>query len=170
MWTKILGSICIIGVCGGYACHLAMLRRLDEYNLRQLIFLLNYMESELHFRLTPLPELCRIGAEYTQGILSDVFSLLYDTLTTQQFSSVDDCMAEVINGRKNIPTHTKEILVLLGTQLGHFGLEGQVRSLDSVIDQCTQLLCKLNDENSVQVRHYKTIGLCAAAALVIIFI
>lgn len=170
MWTKIIGAFCIVCVCGGYACRLASFHRKDEHNIQQLLFLLQFMESELQYRFTPLPELCRISAQQSHGVLSSVFSELYHALLSQRYSNANDCMSAVLQHIKDIPPYTTEILGLLGAQLGCFDLNGQVRCLDSVMDRCHQLLSKLNDEHNVHVRHYKTIGLCAAAALIIILI
>ena len=60
-----LGAIMIIAGCGGYGFSLAARYRQQERTLSELINALERMECELQYRMTPLPELCRMAAQDT---------------------------------------------------------------------------------------------------------
>ena len=54
MILKVIGVILVIAGCGGVGFRIAANHRLEEKTLRQLIGILDYMECELQYRLTPL--------------------------------------------------------------------------------------------------------------------
>ena len=70
---KWIGAILIIASCSIYGFSAAAGKRREEQLLWQLLELLQFMERDLQYRLTPLPELCRMAAGKTKGILCTVF-------------------------------------------------------------------------------------------------
>lgn len=170
MTFKIVGAICILFVCGGFGYYLAWQHLREERFLRQLICVLDYMECELQYRLTPLPDLCRSCAGEISGPLNVVFLQLAAELEKQVLPDVDHCMKSVVPKVIEIPALTRAALEVLGHQLGRFDLTGQVRCLDSVRSTCYRYLDNLCNDKEMRVRRYKTLGICAGAALIIIFI
>lgn len=67
------GAALVIAGCGGFGFSIASGYKREEGILRQLLRALNYMEWELQYRLTPLPELCRQAGKETRGTLREVF-------------------------------------------------------------------------------------------------
>ena len=170
MALKLLGALCILIACGGYGCHLAWQYQSDKRMLRHVIGVLDFIENELQFRQTPLPELCRISAEECAGPISTVLRQLALELDSRTMPDAKSCMQKILSSHRDIPPHTMESLTLLGSHLGNFDLAGQVRCLDSVRNACSRALEKLTDEKHMNDRHYRTLGLCAGAALIIVFI
>ena len=84
MGYKWIGAILIIASCSGCGFAVAAGKRLEEKLLFQLLEILQTMESDLRYRLTPLPELCRQAAGETKGILHVVFLNLYRELKWQK--------------------------------------------------------------------------------------
>ena len=101
MITKIFGMILVIFSCGGVGFKIAADHRREERFLRQFIDVLNYMEWELKFRMTPLPDLCRkIATEYNNAIGNVFYDLAFE-MDKQQNSDLSSCLTNVLNS-KNI--------------------------------------------------------------------
>jgi len=170
MYLKILGAIIILLSCGGIGFRIAHNHNRELSVLQQLINVLDFMECELQYRLTPLPDLCRQAASEQSGILSSIFLCLSQELEDQISPNVDACMHAALNRIQNIPPSTLEIMKQLGRSLGRFDIEGQLLGLESIRQICRQTLRQLNEHKQIHLRGYQTLGLCAGAALVILFI
>ena len=57
MILKWIGVALVVAGCGSVGFKISANHRKEEKALRQLIGILDYMECELQYRLTPLPEL-----------------------------------------------------------------------------------------------------------------
>lgn len=170
MILKIIGSICIILSCGGFGYYLAWQHLKEEKCLREMIYVLEYMECELRYRLTALPTLLYNCSNETNGVIAVVLRSLACELEKQVSPDVDSCMSAVVACIKDIPVLTKRTLLVLGKQLGRFDLTGQVQCLDGVKQTCHRYMEVLSNERQTRLRRYKTLGLCAGAGLVILFI
>ena len=168
MTLKIIGALLIVVACGALGFGIAAAHRREVRVLRELIGALDFMECELQFRMTALPELCRQTAAETKGVLSRVFSMLAGELENQISPDVRSCMGAVTAKVRDIPGKTLESLRLLGDSLGKFDLYGQLRGLDTVRQECRVKLSSLMGNSEARVRSYQTLGLCAGAALVIL--
>ena len=58
----------------------------------------------------------------------------------------------------------------LGDSLGRFDLSGQIQGLASVQKRAEFELEQLRRNQDVRLRSYQTLGLCAGAALVVLFL
>lgn len=168
MTVKLLGALMIILSCGSFGFVLAANHKRELKLLKQFISALDYMECELQYRLCPLPELCRMTAGETEGILKKVLLLLSQELEDQISPDVRRCVHSVLSQIRNLPGGTAECFRLLGDNLGRFDLAGQLKGLETVRNECRVKLSKLSGTSEVRVRSYQTIGLCAGAALVIL--
>ena len=72
-----LGAAMIVIGCGSCGFSIAAGKRKEEQMLCQLIRILRFMEAELRYRLTPLPDLCRLASCEVKGTLRVVFLNLY---------------------------------------------------------------------------------------------
>lgn len=170
MSFKLIGALCILFGCGGFGFQIAAAQLREENTLRQLIRVLDFMECELQYRLTPLPELCRQAAKECTGSLSSLFTMISRELEEQISPNVATCMAAAISKTEKLPQSTVNALELLGNSMGRFDLNGQLKGLDTVRGECRRHLEALATNKDVRMRSYKTLGLCAGAALVILFI
>ena len=132
--------------------------------------ILQFMESELQYRLTPLPELCRMTAGETQGILRNVFLNLYRELTWQKQPDAGSCMYASIHRSGEMPSRIRRLLVLLGHTLGQYDLAGQLQGIRTVRKRCDENLENIRKNRNERLRSYQTLGVCAGAALAIILI
>lgn len=170
MTIKLIGALLIICGCGGFGFGVAAAHRREERTLRQFVGVLDYMSCELQYRLTPLPQLCRQAALECSGILNKVFSSFAEELDMQVSANVEICMKAVLAKYDDIPKHTRNAMQLLGHCLGRFDLEGQLRDLEKVRLECRSKLSELSQNRDSRLRTYQTLGLCAGAALAILFI
>ena len=169
MGFKWIGAILIISACGGFGFMLALSHRQEEKSLRSLIGALDFMVSELHFRETPIPELCRRAAgECGHGVGLVLFSLA-EELDQNRYPNVDVCMDRALSGR-DLPPVTLQNLHLLGSSLGRFDLEGQLNGLEKVREKCRGDLYSFTDNREQRLRNYQTLSLCAGAALAILLV
>ncbi len=170
MSLKLLGAVCIILACGGMGFSMAAAHRHEEQALRSLIGALDHMGCELQYRLTPLPDLCRKAAEDAGGCIGQVLRRLTVELEAQMAPDASSCMRVAVEQTRKIPACTRRNLLLLGTSLGHFDLQGQLQGIDSVRAQCRMDLENLSQNREVRLRSYQTLGICAGFALAILFL
>ena len=170
MLYKWVGAALVISSCGGFGLFLCSAQKNEEWNLRQLICALDYMQCELQYRLTPLPELCRQAGMHGKGAIGRILSELAAELENPLSTNVADCMNTVLGMEKGIPHGIRENLLYFGQSLGRFDLEGQVKGLEDVRQRCREDLLALTADKAQRLRSYQTLGLCAGAALVILFI
>ena len=167
MKYKWIGAILIVASCSGCGFAIAAGKRREEKLICQLIRILQYMERELQYHLTPLPELCRMAAGETQGILNTVFMNLYRELNWQRQPDAGSCMYAAIQRSGEIPAKVRRLLVQLGHTLGRFDLPGQLQGIQSIQKRCENTLRNIQKNRDEQLRSYQTLGLCAGVALAI---
>jgi len=167
MDLKMLGIALVIIGCGAFGFRLAAHLRLEIHALRDLIDILNYMKCELNYRLTPLPQLCRLSAERGKS-LRDLFLCFADEMDGQISTDTASCMEAAIYKNAGISDSIKVLLQDLGCSFGKFDLEGQLSGIDSVCQKCAKRLEELEKDKDIRTRNYQTLGLCAGAALAIL--
>ena len=167
---KWIGAVLVIGGCGTFGFSLAAAHKREESILRALAAALDYMQCELLYRLTPLPELCRQAADQSGGIVAGTLAALSRELEKQISPDVPACMAAALNGQKELPDRAKKAFETLGACLGRFDVDGQIRGLEAVRDLCRRELDGLSRNRENRLRSYQTLGLCAGAALAILFV
>lgn len=169
MIVKIFGAVLIIVGCAGVGYSLAAAHKKEEKALQALISSIEIMISELEFRLTPLPQLVRLAGE-TEGIVGEILTKLAARLEENQQQDAAACMAQILSGYENIPHRTRHNLVQMGHTLGRFGLSGQVNGFRGISQLCRRDLESLTLDRDARLRGYRTLGICAGVALVILFI
>lgn len=170
MSFRIIGAIIIISATTFMGFGVASNHRKEEMCLHQLIRGLEFMYSELEYRLTPLPELCRLTAIQTSGPVSVLFRNLHSQFVSQFSADAACCMNAALEQTPKLPERTKMNLQLLGKTLGRFDLQGQLSGLNAVRELCQRDLDGLGCNRDVRLRSYRTLGICAGIALVILFI
>ena len=170
MSIKWIGALLVIAGCSGVGFAMAAAYKREEWALRSLIGALEYMACELQFRLTPLPQLCRQAGQECRGPVGMVLQDLARELENQISPDAPSCMYAAISHVPNLPAEAEKALRLLGGSLGRFDLEGQMRGLEQVRSHCRQALEGLTNGREQRVRGYQTLGVCAGAALAILFV
>lgn len=165
-----LGAAMIVIGCGSCGFSIAAGKRKEEQMLCQLIRILRFMEAELRYRLTPLPDLCRLASCEVKGTLRVVFLNLYRELSWQKMPDAASCMSAAIQRTGEVPGRIRRILIQFGQTLGRFDLEGQLQGIQSVRNRCEESMESIRKNRDERLRSYQTLGVCAGAALAIILI
>ena len=168
--VKLLGSVLVLLSCTGIGLSLVVSYRKYENALLQFIRALEYMEWELAYKMTPLPELCFNASQECTGSVRDVLQELSGALGSQITPDASSCMSGVINKYDYLPSGLMSCLRQLSASLGRFDLSGQVQGIGSVKKMAELEIEKLSRNKDVRLRSYQTLGLCAGAALVVLFL
>ena len=167
---KLIGALCVILGCGGFGFIIAAGCKREERYLRELYNALEFMASELRYRLSPLQELVNRAADHTSGTLWQVFSTLDLELSGQIAPNAEACMRAALEQTPSIPPLTGKMLRLLGKSLGKFDLSGQLAGIAMVREACSENLARLSRDRIERLRSYRTLGICAGIAIAILLI
>lgn len=165
-----IGAILVIAACGGFGISLAAGYRREEESLRQMLRIVKFMQWELKYRLTPLPELCRQAAGEGRGQMRSVMLMVAAELDRQRAPDAYSCMRSALLHADGLPRRVRRLFSQLGRCLGRFDLEGQLEGLEGVVASCREQLTQLQSSKVKNLRSYQTLGLCAGAALAILFL
>ena len=170
MGYKWIGAVLVVAGCGGFGFSLARETLRQEALLRGLLTSLELMENEIRCRLTPLPQLCALAARGRNGALHAFFLSLGADLEKGTASQAQQCVSNILEQQKDLPVPVKRVLRQLGASLGRFDLEGQLKGLRACQTACRRELGELERNRELRLRSYRTLGLCAGAALAVLLI
>ena len=170
MHIKVLGAICVISGCGafGFLITANQMRRIRL--LQNLIAALDCMGSELQYRCTPLPKLCRVCGQQNQGKIQEIFLDFADELESQLAPDPERCMGYILAQKVNLDMLLKEIMTDFSRNIGKFDLDGQLLGIERTKVLCSEHLDALRLNKDQRFRSYQTLSLCAGAALAILFV
>lgn len=168
MEYKWIGAMLVIGGCGGFGFSVAREAIRQERLLRQLLESLDFMESELRYRLTPLPELFQLCALRANGCLRRLFLDMAGELDKHAEPQVEVCLRNALDAQPAIPGRVRRRIYQLGKNLGRFDLEGQIQGIENARQGCKRELRELERNRQQRLRSYRTLGLCAGTALAVL--
>ena len=169
MTIRIIGAILIIVGCSSFGFLASLTHKKEVATLKVFLESLDLMECELKYRKTPLPELCGYVATVQRGPVSAFYLNLACELRQLSQPDVATGVASVMEKSSQLPVHTKEMLHMLGHSLGKFDVEGQVVGIQSVRSEARLRLSRLCADQEQRLKSYRTLGVCAGAALAILF-
>lgn len=166
---RVAGAVLLLAGCGGFGFSMAAASRREMRMIRGLIHGMQEMEWELKYRMTSLPELLRIGADATGGVLREILRELAEKLDRRETEDISGCLNGILS-RQQLPGRVRKNMKQLGRSLGRFELEGQLQGLQAIRLQCRKDLRELEENSNQRMRNYQTLAICAGAALVILLI
>ncbi len=143
--------------------------RLEVKYLKEFMQVMDMMESELQYRLSPLPELCAMAGNICTGGLRRFFLAISSELCKQVVLNPEMCIHSILESVKLTP-RAAEMAALFGRSLGRYDAEGQLKGIRFVRSETKRTLDALLQNQDVRLRSYQTLGVCAGAAIVILFI
>lgn len=170
MNIRIIGAALVI--CGGgmFGILTAANYRRELSVLQSFFESLKTIEAELLYRKTPLPSLCRFVAQTQSGVIRSFYSELAAQLESQICPGVQSCVQASIQKCRDIPGNTRKYLFELGKSLGQFDMHGQISEIQYLQSLVAQTLTMMKNNQTVRIRSYQTLGLCAGAAIAILLI
>ena len=170
MILKIMGALLILSGCAGYGVMICTAYRREEEMLVQLLHTLDYMQCELQFRMTPLPELCVQTGACCKGKISQFWMNLSEELCLQTSADVSGCILVAKKSVGTLPPHVDKVLDILAQSLGQFDAQGQLQALESTRTHCRTELEAMRNGREDRLQSYQTLSICAGAALVILLV
>lgn len=170
MTIKIMGAMCVILGCGAFGFIVAGNSHREISMMRQFITALEFMECELNYRMTPLPQLFRRAAGIAGGRMGMFFLDFAEELSSQPTKCMDACLYTTLSRHSDMPPLILRRIKEFGKSLGSFDLSGQIKCIQAINTENNRIYKELRADYKTRIRSYKTLGLCAGAALVIIFI
>ena len=83
---------------------------------------------------------------------------------------VPSCMQTVLQKEHMPSRRIRRLFLMFGRSLGRFDLPGQIRGLEEVRTACERELKPLVQQKQNAIRSYRTLGICAGAALAILLL
>ena len=172
MQLKLIGAVIILITCSAFGFYIAAMRRRETAYLKHMLHALDYMSSELQYHLTPLPQLMRQTAQQCwDKHLRAVFLEFCYQLEDKYYCDFYQCAQTVLGKFKHlIPKRCLSVFYELSRSMGRFDLKGQLNTIMATREYCLNEYNTLSANLSEQLRDYRTLGICAGAALVILFI
>lgn len=170
MILRIMGAVLILSGSGIFGFMLAAAYRKEITALSELLEILNTIECDLQYKISSLPVILKNLSCSKKGVVYNFCKNLSQELDTQIQPSVYHCVQATLEKSENIPNNTRKLLEKLGHSLGNFDVDGQILELHALKKESELLKEKLLAEQENKLRSYKTLALCAGAAIVIIFI
>lgn len=167
MLLKLAGGLCVVGAAGGYGVSLALRLHRQLRQLRALCSALALLKCEMNYTLLPLPELCAIIAERTEGAVSAFFSLYGQKLTRGRRRAAEEALAE---SGLSLPNDAAMALLELCGSLGRYDIDGENRLLSLTHERVQTALARTETEKRPLAKSYVVLGLSTGAALVILLI
>ncbi len=169
---RILGALLIIG--GSMAIGFGMasqLRRRAE-TIAALLGMLDRMESELSYRLTPLPALMGRLAEGSGKLLAAALEQCRDKLRDPERQPFREIWEEAVAWNLDLPLAEEERKNLeeLGRMLGRYDLEGQLRSIQNAKAGLKRCLDHAVRERDRLGRVFGVLGVSSGAVLVLLLL
>lgn len=170
MIGKALGAVLIVFGCGYFGFYMVIRIKQEEQSLHQLIAVLDYMQCEIQFHMTPLPDLCRQAGMEQQNWIGKFFQKLALELEDHTSTDVSCCVHHALTSVPELQNRCRHALEFLGTSLGRFDVQGQINGLEAVRVFCRGELEEMAVNRDARLRSYQTLGVCAGAALAILFV
>ena len=167
---KLIGACLIIAGCSLFGIYIAIVYKQQLAVIKQLDHLLDNMRCELEYKLTPLPVLLRTAGCQARGCIMRVFCDVADALDDQIIPDVKTCFATVLNRHNDIPPGVKSCLTELSLTLGAYDLKGQLEGISYIQNLCRQKAIELEDNKGDKLRTFRTLGVCAGAAIAVILL
>lgn len=166
---KIIGAVLIISGCICVGHILISSHKKTVLQMQQLISAFAFMECELSYRASSLPELLR-GVPIEKGVLKRYFSALANELEGQISPDVSCCVEAALTQVQDLPELVQVGIKYFGRNAGCFDAEGQIKEIISVKERCISLLAEYTNNQEIRLRNYRVLTLCAGAAVVILLL
>ena len=140
--------------------------RVDE--LREFKLALNVFKTKLKFTCSPIPEIFSEIAEDFHSNIGNIFKIASKGM--QKESANDAWNTAVEMEMLNISEEDKGIIKNLGSLLGQTDLEGQISQIELTSKFIDEQIIKAENERQKNEKLYRTLGMTAGIAIVIILL
>ena len=168
---KLIGAILITGgmASAGIAAVHKLSARIDL--IARLLSALEIMQSEICFRLTPIPEVAEIISKGSRGEVKAMFDIVAEGAKNLGSHSLNTIWGKAVSETcKLLNPEEMYVVVGLGNSLGRYDSENQVSAIEYVRRRLERCLTDAEAEKKRQGRMYGALGLLCGLAVAIIFV
>jgi len=165
---KMLGIVMIVCSCTAMGFLASSRLSLRIKSLGELIMALEIAESEIFFKLSPIPQIMKSAANATGGGVREMFLELYQKTNIVSSSTFSEKWLSVLKksqDRLGLSPGDIEVLSELSTFLGRYDAERQTNSLAYIRRRLETALADAEEEQKSKGKIYRALG--AASGLII---
>ncbi len=143
------------------------------YHLQELITALKVLESEMKYRLDPLPDLLLRVSRMKEGLSAAFLETAGMLLRDQAERDLPDCWSEAVETAYSESALNKEdrrILADLGIDLGKTDMESQAAMFLRTFSLLESQAAEASEEKKTKGKMYKSLGTAMGVLIVILFI
>jgi stage III sporulation protein AB len=169
---KGMGLFCVVLAASWTGFGFARAVRRQAAQLRQLVTALEFMKSEIQYRMTPLPELFGQLAGSPDPAVGGLFGLCAGFLRHDRTCPPAAAFQKALGEERRLVLsgETRQTLLALGLALGRFDVEGQCRSIELAERRLQKESDELEAKKRARCRSYETLGICAGLAIAVILV
>jgi stage III sporulation protein AB len=173
MWLKLIGGVMVVVAGGAIGFSLANRYNARAGQLRQLICCLTSLDSYINYICLPLPEALRRSGDSAHGPVRQLFHETAGTLETSGWLPPREALCGALARLEPalaLAQAEKDMLLLLGTNLGFTNREEQRKYLAMVVEELEKLHREALQARDQNVKMYRYLGICGGLAVVIILV
>ena len=143
------------------------------YHLQELITTLRVLESEMKYRLDPLPELLLRVSRIKKGMSAELLETAGLLLKDQADRDLSDCWGEAVDTayrESALNKEDKRIISDLGIELGKTDMESQSGMFQRTFSLLEAQTAEAIEEKKTKGKMYKSLGSAIGALIVILLI
>lgn len=169
------GVLCIFILLAGVAIGQLKAKTYDNrvYHLQELITMLKVLESEMKYRLDPLPDLFLRVSKIKEGMSSEFLVTAGLLLKNQSARDLPDCWKEAVETtylESALNKEDKRIIADLGIELGKTDMESQSGMFQRTFSMLEAQTAEAIEEKKTKGKMYKSLGSAIGVLIVILLI
>ncbi|WP_442604481.1 stage III sporulation protein SpoIIIAB [Paenibacillus sp. KN14-4R] len=169
--AKLLGSVVILSAGTIFGFHQAMQYARRPRQIRQVIGMIQRLETEISYGFTPLPEAFRHASGSFTEPLSSMLIEAAEGLNSSEGRSTSDIWGQAVKrawGRSSMKRGELDILLQLGSTLGATDRLDQVKHMRLAISQLQVEEDGARDEQGRYEKMWRSLGVLMGALIVIL--
>lgn len=173
MQLKIVILLLIVIICSFLGFQLSETVKLRVKHLSQMLNAVVYLQNEIFYSLTPLPEaLVRVSNRKEKPIstfLQDISNLLYSS----EVNNINSAFSKAIDKNKDelmLETDDYGVLLELSNSLGSTDLNGQKKIFEIAIRNLEENLNQATEKAKKNVKMYRVLGVSMGLVIAIFLI
>lgn len=169
------GILCIFILLAGIGIGQLKAKTFDNrvFHLQELITTLKVLESEMKYRLDPLPELLIRVSKIKEGMSAALLETAGMLLKNQAARDLPDCWKEAVETaylESALNKEDKRIIIDLGIELGKTDMESQSGMFLRTLSLLEAQAAEAAEEKKTKGKMYKSLGAAIGVLIVILLI
>ena len=169
------GILCILILLAGVGIGQLKAKSFDNrlYHLQELITMLKVLESEMKYRMDPLPDLLLRVSRIKGGMSESLLSTAGRLAKIHASHDFSECWKEAVETAYQESSLNKEdirIITDLGIELGKTDLENQTGMFRRTVSLLEAQAVEAAEEKKIKGKMYKSLGTAVGALIVILLL